>query len=363
MDPSSYCQSVPWQEPSSMVDIHDSAEQVLPSGRETLFGAAVAVAVLAGYVWLAGGEAVVRALGQLSPAWATTLALSGSAPLLIWGVSLWIVFGTVHRRIPVWKAIGLFLASVYLNSVTPFGQLGGDPPSALLIARESGTSFESGLAAVGSVNALNRLAVVCLGVTGVALSAARFAVGETLQDAVVLVVGLGTVGVAVVAIAWLRRDLVGDAIATLLRTLGTQLPLVEPPSHEAVVRRINEFVAAVERLASHPRLLVAAFLLGVAGQLVVAGVLWLVLVALGAAVPVPFVLLVIPTAKLAGLTPLPGGSGTAEALLSGLLVAGADLSISVAAAAALLYRAVAFWLPTVMGGLLTVTFLLHQSAE
>ncbi|MEF8800054.1 MAG: lysylphosphatidylglycerol synthase transmembrane domain-containing protein [Halolamina sp.] len=346
-----------------MVDIHDSAEQVLPSGRETLFGAAVAAAVLAGYVWLAGGEAVVRALGQLSPAWATTLALSGGAPLLIWGVSLWIVFAAIHRRIPVWKAIGLFLASVYLNSVTPFGQLGGDPPSALLIARESGTSFESGLAAVGSVNALNRLAVVCLGLIGVAWYTARIAVAQRLQEAVVLVVGLGAIGVAVVAIAWLRRDVVADVLATLLRALGSQLPFVETPSRAATVERIDEFVAAVERLASHPRVLVAAFLLGVAGQVAVAGVLWLVLVALGVAVPIPFVLLVIPAAKLAGLTPLPGGSGPAEALLSGLLVTGAEVSVAVAAAAALLYRAVAFWLPTVLGGLLTIAFLLHPSEE
>lgn len=346
-----------------MVDTHEGTEQVLPAGRETLLGVAVAAAMLAGYVWLAGGEAVFRALGQLSPAWASALALAGSAPLLIWGVSLWVVFAAVHRRIPVWKAVGLFVATVYMNSVTPFGQLGGDPPSALLIAREGGTSFGSGLAAVGSVNALNRLAVVCLGVTGVAWYTARIAVVETLQDAVVLVVGLGTVGVAVVAIAWLRRDVVGDVVATLLRALGTQLPLIEPPPREAILERIDEFVAAVARLASHPRVLVAAFLLGVAGQVVVAGVLWLVLVALGVAVPAPFVLLVLPAAKLAGLTPLPGGSGTAEALLSGLLVTGADVSISVAAAAALLYRAVAFWLPTVMGGLLTIAFLLHQSED
>lgn len=346
-----------------MVDTQDDAEQALPSGHETLLGAAVAAAVLAGYVWLAGGEAVVRALGQLTLAWAVALALAGSVPLLLWGVSLWVVFAAVRRRIPVWKAVGLFVASVYMNSVTPFGQLGGDPPSALLIAREGGTSFESGLATVGSVNALNRLAVVCLGVTGVAWYSARIAVVETLQDAIVVVVGLGTVGLAVLGLAWLRRDAVRAAIATLIRAFGTYLPVVEPPSREAIVGRIDEFVAAVACLASHPRALVGAFLLGIAGQLVVAGVLWLVLVALGVVVPIPIVLLIIPAAKLAGLTPLPGGWGAAEALLSGLLVTGADVPVAVAAAAALLYRAVAFWLPTVVGGLVTVAFLLSPFAE
>lgn len=344
-----------------MVDTHEGAEQALIPGRDALVGAVVAATVLAGYVWLADSEAVFRALSQLTPAWATALALAGSVPVLLWGISLWVVFTAVHRRVPVWKAVGLFVASVYMNSITPFGQLGGDPPSALLIAREGGTSFESGLAAVGSVNALNRLAVVTLGLVGIAWYSARIAVVTTLQDAVVLVVGLGTAGVALVGLAWLRRDVVRNGVATLLQTLGTYLPLIKPPSHEEIVGRIDGFVAAVARLASQPRVLVVAFLFGIAGQLVVAGVLWLVLVALGVVVPIPLAFLVVPAAKLAGLTPLPGGSGTAEALLSGLLVTGADVSIAVAAAAALLYRVVAFWLPTVVGGLVTVAFLLHQS--
>jgi hypothetical protein len=344
-----------------MVDTHDGPTQLVLSGRETLLGAAVVAAVLAGFVWLVGGTAVLSAFGRLTPGWAVTLVLAGSAPLLIWGISLWVVFAAVHRRVPVWKAVGLFVGSVYLNSVTPFGQLGGDPPSALLIARESGSSFESGLAAVGSVNALNRLAVACLGVSGVAWYAGRIAVVEMLQDAVVLVVGLGTVGVAVVALAWFRGDVVADAVARLVRALGTHLPVIEPPSRVSIVERIDEFLAAVRRLVSHPWVLVTAFLLGVAGQVAVAGVLWLVLVALGVAVPAPFVLLVIPAVKLAGFTPLPGGSGTAEALLSALLVTGADVPVAIAAAAALLYRAAAFWLPTVGGGLVIVAFFLHPS--
>ena len=52
--------------------------------------------------------------------------------------------------------------------------------------------------------------------------------------------------------------------------------------------------------------------------------------------------------------------GTSVLLAAGtfVLFAGAP---GIAAAAALLYRAVAFWLPTVVGGLLTVAFLLHPS--
>lgn len=362
MGTSPYRPSIPRNGTNRMIDSHDGNEQGWHAGRDALVGAAVSAAVLAAYVWLVGAEAVGRALGQLTPAWLGALALAGCLPIVLWGASLWNVFGVVHRRIPAWKAVGLFVASVFMNSVTPFGQIGGDPPSAFLVAREGGSSFESGLAAVSSVNALNRVAAVCLGIVAVAFYTSRIAVVESLQEGVVVIVVLGLLGLAVLGLAWIHRHTVAAVVARALTRLGSRVPVVEP-SYESIYERIDGFVVALERLASRPRVLVAAFLLGVAGQLLVAGVLWLALVVLGVVVPVPLVLLIVPAAKLAGVTPLPGGSGSAEALVSGLLVIGADVSIAVAAAASLLYRVVAFWLPTVVGGLVTVAFLLQPSAE
>ena len=49
----------------------------------------------------------------------------------------------------------------------PFGQTGGDPVSAVLIDRVAETEYETGLAAIGSVNALNRIASIFLGLLAV----------------------------------------------------------------------------------------------------------------------------------------------------------------------------------------------------
>ncbi|MEF8781476.1 MAG: hypothetical protein V5A39_00110 [Haloarculaceae archaeon] len=39
---------------------------------------------------------------------------------------------------------------MFLNSVTPFGQASGDPPSGLLVARTTGATFEDSLAYRGA---------------------------------------------------------------------------------------------------------------------------------------------------------------------------------------------------------------------
>jgi len=74
-------------------------------------------------------------------------------------------------------------------------------------------------------------------------------------------------------------------------------------------------------------------------------------------------LVVVPVARLAGASPTPGGTASAEALLPGLLVAVGGVAMPVAAAAALVYRAAGFWLPTVGGGVVTTLLLLtaHDS--
>ncbi len=337
------------------------------SSRGALLGALLAGVALVGYVWFVGTGDVLAALGRVPPDRALALAAIGFCPVLVWGLSLRIVFAAIGVADSVWEAVALFVASVFLNGVTPFGQVGGDPPSALLIARRADATFETGLAAIASVNALNRVAVVLLGVVGGAWYTVRIATVDPLREAVLLAVGLGPVGVIVAVTAWRRRhalaDWTGGALGRVLVPAGDLCPGVTPPSRGAVRDRARGFVASIDRVASHPVLLAAAFLLGVAGQLLVAAVLWFVLAVLGVSASLPLVLLVVPAAKLAGFTPLPGGTGGAEALLAGLLVAGAGTTAPVATAAALLHRVVAFWLPTVVGGLVTIGLLVRSGGR
>jgi uncharacterized protein (TIRG00374 family) len=322
------------------------------------------VLVLGLWLWSVGLAAFVGALGRLSALELAVLAVVGLCPVAIWGLALRAVFHAIGIEASTVRAIGYFLASVFLNGVTPFGQLGGDPPSGLLIARTSTTAFEDALAAVGSVNAINRVAVVVLGVVAWAILAGQPAVGDALAWAVglavLLVVGLGALAV----LAWRHREpltaVTGRVLGGVAGAIGAHLPVGPTPTRASVTERVDGFVAALGRLGGSRPLLAATLLLGALGHLAAAGLLWLAAVSVGAGVSPLTLVAVLPLSKLSGLAPLPGGAGTAPVLLGGLLVAVAGLNGPTAAAAALVYRAVAIWIPTAVGGVATAALLVRR---
>ena len=326
----------------------------------------VAVVGFAFYLRTVGVDAVAAAVDRLAPTDAAVLVALGWVPILLWGRALHLVLRRLDAPTTLPASVGLFAASGFLNNVTPFGQMGGDPVSGALVARVEGVPFERGFAAIVSVGAANAVAVVALGVVGAGVLIGTAAV----DDALLVAVGAGTVAAAALGVgavvAWRRRervvDRVGGALGRLLDRTGRWLPGVEPPARNAVVARGRAFVAALERVGDSRRRLVVVLALGVAGHLAVATTLWLSLAALDASVSLAQVLIVVPVARLAGASPTPGGTASTEALLTGLLVAVGGVGVPVAAAAALVYRAAAFWIPTLGGGVVTALLVVTSGA-
>lgn len=327
----------------------------------------VAVGGLWLYLRTVGVDAVAAALGRVAPSDAAALVALGWVPILLWGGSLHLVLRRLGAPTTLPESVGLFAASSFLNNITPFGQAGGDPVSGALVARVETMPFEHGFAAIVSVGAANAVAVVGLGVVGTGALLGTTAV----EDAVLVAVGTGGVAAAVLGVVavvtWRRRDRVvervGGALGGFLSWIGGVVPRIDPPTPDAVVTRGRGFVSALERVGDTRRRLTAVLALGVAGHLAVATTLWLSLAALGASVSPAKVLIVVPVARLAGASPTPGGTASAEALLAGLLVVW-GVAAPLATAAALVYRAAAFWLPTLGGGVVTaVLFVASGTAD
>ena len=282
--------------------------------------------------------------------------VAGLVPLALCGIAPQVVLRGIGVSTSTHRAVALFAGSGFLNNVTPLGELGGDVPAGLLIAGDRGTAFERGLAAITGLNVLNRVAVVALGVAALAWHGRHldalggWSVALAVVAWVALVGALGTV--------WVYRDAlvrrVGPTVASGVATVGRWLPIVDAPTPSAVAARIHGFVDALERLAADPRRLGVALFLGLLGHLVVGTTLWLAIWTLGASVPLHDALLVIPLAKSSGLSPTPGGAGSATVLVAGLLVVVTGVDAATATAGALLYRAAAFWVPTTLGGAVTV---------
>ena len=274
--------------------------------------------------------------------------------LVAWALALRTVLAALGAAVSLWRASAVYAGVLFANNVTPFGQAGGEPVSALFVAESTGTGYETALAAVASADSLNVVPSTALGLAGVAYLSVTVAVGDRLRVAGAAVVALAVALPAVGYLAWRARPRLEAAavaaIAPAVWVVGRTVPRLEAPTREAVATRVDGFFRAIEVVGTDRRTLGVALGFSTLGWLAQAAALWLSLYAVGVVAPVPAVLVAVPVGAIAGVTPLPGGLGGVEAVPIALLVPLGGVTAATAAAAVLLHRGAIYWLPTLLGG-------------
>ena len=321
----------------------------------TLIGFLAALVVLSVVVGFIGVGDVLDALGKADTAVVVLIVGVAFVWLSAWGLALWTVLGAIWAPVSPPTAVFAFSAAVFSNNVTPFGQAGGEPISALLISSAADSEYETGLAAIASVDTLHFVPSVgfsILGFTFVVATAAELT--RNVVFAALAAVALIAIILTVAILAWRYQNRVEHTIIRIvtpvIRLLGRIVPGQAVPTLETIEHRIDGFLTSVGRVANNPRTIAQAMGFSAIGWLSLSTSLWLSLFALGYTVPFAATLFVVPVGSIAGATPLPGGLGGLEAAFIALLVPTAGVSASVATAAVLIHRGATYWLPTIFGG-------------
>ncbi|MFB6195897.1 MAG: YbhN family protein [Haloplanus sp.] len=327
--------------------------------RATVLGFAGALVVFAILLWTAGVDDLLAQLATADGRLVALVFLATLGWLVAWSLALRTVLGVLGITLSVPRSVLVYTAAVFSNNVTPFGQAGGEPITALFISRATDTEYEHGLAAIASVDTLNFVPSITIAVVGVGYFVTETAFGTSrrlelaLASVVVLAVGVPSL----VYLGWKRRYRIEARVVGLLtpliRRVATHLPRVPVPTVGGVERRINGFFRAIERVATNPRGLALALGLSAVGWVCQMIGLWLAFQAIGTPIPLSVALFVVPISAIAGVTPLPGGAGGIEGVLVLLLVAAPLPAVTepVALAAVVVFRGMVYWLPTALGGL------------
>lgn len=326
--------------------------------RASLAGFLGALVVLGVVFWLVGVDRIVESLlladGRIVP----VLVVVAIAWLTLWGLALRTVLGVLGVDITPTQSFLVFAAATFANNVTPFGQAGGEPFSALLISRASNSKYETGLAAIASVDTLNFIPSISLALLGVGYYAYEFTLGRRLRFAAVAVTGLAVAVPVLAYVGWRYRRRIERTLVRVVtpaaRTVARVIPRRAPPARTVIRRRIRGFFRAIGRVAKDRRGLAVALTFSGLGWLGIATSLWLSLYAIGHPVAVTVVLVAVPVAAIAGVTPLPGGLGGVETVLILLVASMTGLALPVATAGVVIHRAATYWLPVVVGGGATV---------
>ncbi|MFW5949795.1 MAG: lysylphosphatidylglycerol synthase transmembrane domain-containing protein [archaeon] len=325
--------------------------------RTTIAGFAGAIAVLALLFWIVGYDEIVRTLSGASILLVAAVVLVTVLWLICWGMSLHTVLGALGVSIQPRSSILVFTAAVFSNAITPFGQAGGEPVSALLIAEVADSEYETGLAAIASVDTLHFVPSIGLATVGIgAIAVQSVSLGRNLYFATLAVAFLAMIFLGAVVVGWryryeIERTVVHFSTPVIRRLFGI-LPRIERPTKTTIEQRIEGFFLAVDRVAGSRKTLVAASVYSTFGWLSLSGALWLSLAAIGHTVPFVAALIVVPVGSIAAITPLPGGLGGVEAAFIALLVSTAGITAPVASAGIVIYRLSTYWLPIVIGGVI-----------
>ncbi|MFC7202913.1 YbhN family protein [Haloferax namakaokahaiae] len=324
--------------------------------RATILGFLAAFVVFAVLFYFAGVDELVARLTAADPV--ILLAILGISMLWLvaWGTSLKTVLGVLGVHISVFRSFLVFTGAMFSNNITPFGQAGGEPVTALLISRSADTEYETGLAAIASVDTLNFVPSITIALIGAGYYATEVTLGRNLEIALVAVGALAIGVPTLVYGAWQRRyeleARVIDALTPLIRSVARYVPRVSVPSVETVKSRIAGFFRSIERVGKNPRGLAVALSLSGLGWFCQMVALWLAFQAIGAPIAFSIALFVVPIGAIAGVTPLPGGAGGIEWTLAILVTAASPaVSFDVATAGVVLFRGFVYWVPTLLGGL------------
>jgi len=325
--------------------------------RRVAIGFVVAAVVLAVLVGSAGIDGVLEALGALRGPTLGVLAAIAGGWLAAWGLGLRTVLGTLGIPVNPGRAVLLYATAAFSNNVTPFGQAGGEPLAALLLSRATGARYERCLAAIASLDALNFVPSIALGLLGLSYYAFAFTVGDRVVALSAAAVALAVVVPSVGYVLWRRRTAVQRAVvaavAPVVGSVGRFIPRYTPPPAPEIQARIEGFFGGIERVAGDRAAVVATLGFSTAGWLCMVAVLWVALTALAPGRPITLfaaALIAVPAGGFAAVTPLPGGLGGVEFIVVAVVVPITGLTAGTATAAALVYRGAVYWLPTLVGG-------------
>lgn len=325
-----------------------------------IFGALVLVAVK-------GVGRFVSTLATITPTEFAIILVAVAVGIVAMGGSLFVITRSLDLGISFVEAVFLNTSVGLAHNLTPFGQAGGAPVGAVVLAERSGSPYEECLAAISMKDMISFVpTLVIFSVGGPYL----IFFGETLPLNIRVLFGVFTILVLVAVGAVLAVRRYPDAVRALLHRLVrlanrtvARLPVIPHLDEATVESRVDNFSDSIGTVATDRKTVLQASTLATTSFVAQGTLLWLALLAVGVEVQWMLAVFIVPVSLFAAGLPLPGGSGGVEAVQIVTLLAVTTAVRPEIATAVILSRGLVYWTPIFLGAVTLVTFQLQDVAE
>lgn len=337
------------------------------SKRKAIFGVLMWLLIFGGFVALTGINEFFSTLAQISPAEMTVILLPIVASVLLMGSTLYIITRDLDLEVPWVEAIFLNTSVSLAHNLTPFGQAGGAPVGAVVLADRSGKAYEKCLAAISVKDMISFVpTLVIFLVAGPYLMVYDESLPPRLRPMFGIFAVLVVIAIAIVLgirryPAVMKRYLKRFA-TSVNRTVG-RLPRVPSISTEEVEQRVDNFSTSIGEVATNRTTVLLASTMTTMAFVAQGTLLWLALGAVGIDIPIILAIFIVPVSLFASGLPLPGGSGGVEAIQIIIIGGLAAAATGPTTVAVVLSRGLVYWTPIVLGSISLVVFQVQDIAE
>lgn len=309
---------------------------------------AVSTAIIGSMVYFADFSRFVEAVSTADLALLLPAFVAGLSVFLVWSYVWYSFFQQMEFAITYLKSVRILMAGQFMNSVTPAGQFGGEPVMAYLVSKNSDASYEKAFSTVFSADIINAVPPFTFVLGGAAWLLLFGSLKEIIVQTVFMALLATVVGGAIVYLLWFEAGSIERGIIRLLQwvsdIIGRGQSVVELASEK--LERVEESFRVIGQNPGHLVKIATVAHIGHVMQIVC---LYFCLLALGVQVDFTPLYFVIALSAIGNFSPTPGGSGTFEALMAGLLTVFVPISFASALAAAIIFRLTTFWPGLVIG--------------
>lgn len=274
---------------------------------------------------------------------------AGFTVLLVQGYVWYSFFGLMDLDNTYFRVFRIYIASEFLNFVTPLGQFGGEPVMAYVLKRNTSAGYEKAFSTVLSADIVNAVPVFTFVLGGASYLVVFGSLNQVILQTVYMSILIILMGGIFVYLLWFKAGRIEAGIVKLLEK-ATSIAGVFEEKVEAVEDRMEQVEESFRTVGQSPRHILKTTIiahLGFASQVVC---LYFILFSFGFQAEVTTLFFIIVVSALGNFAPTPGGSGAYEGLMAGVITFFIpQVSLAVAAASAIIFRLTTFWPGLIIG--------------
>lgn len=330
--------------------------------RKIFVGFLIAIILLALLIYGVGWKSLLGTLVKVNFIWIIFSLILTFICLFLWSMSWRNIISCVGKKIKARDIFPLFLSGVFANNITPLGQAGGEAAIAYILSSKSDIDYEECFATILVTDIINLLPFLIFSIFGILLIVLRFEIGEN-----ILLMGSGgialSIGVLLFFYVLLTKRLFFEKIVlSITSRIAKVINTISPKwrkklKREKVEEKIAGFYKSFSMMKENKTNLMKSLFYSFLGWIFMVFAVRYIFIALGQNLSILIALFIVALTSVVSFTPLPGGTGGVEITITLFLSTLIGLSLSISSSIAILFRFVTYWIPLIIGGLISISLL------